>query len=272
MIKALFFDLDGTLLDNSKQIPRSAIDALNQCKKNDIKIFISTARAPLLDKMLGWEENILTLFDGGSYCNGAIIKTPNIIKYNYIESYLVKQLTEIIAKYLDVHYALNLTDEYHVFNHYLPDEMLEPWGLTRDKISFFSDKALSETVKVIIYHNHLVDSKTELPVELYDELVKNFSEDLKIYLQDKGKTIQISAKDISKCSAIKNICNVYGFSPNEIAVFGDDLNDIEMLSEFPISIAMGNAEESVKQTARYTTLSNEADGIYYALKNILNLI
>ena len=55
-------------------------------------------------------------------------------------------------------------------------------------------------------------------------------------------------------------------------VFGDDLNDIEMLSEFPISIAMGNAEETVKQTARYTTLSNESDGIYYALKNILNLI
>ena len=93
--------------------------------------------------MLEWKENILTLFEGGSYCNGAIIKTPDINKYNYIEKYYVKALTEIIAKYPDVHYALNLTDEYHVFNHYLPDEMLEPWGLTRDKISAFSDEALS---------------------------------------------------------------------------------------------------------------------------------
>ena len=272
MIKALFFDLDGTLLDNSKQIPCSAIEALNKCKDKDIKIFISTARAPLLDKMLGWQENILTLFEGGSYCNGAIIKTPNIIKYNYIEKHLVKEFTEIISKYPEVHYALNLTDEYHAFNHYLPDEMLRPWGLTREKISDLSDDALSETVKIIIYHNNLVDSDRNLPVELYDELIKNFSEDLKIYLQDKGKTIQISAKGINKCSAIKYICNTYGFTPAEIAVFGDDLNDIEMLSEFPISIAMGNAEEKVKQTARYTTLSNESDGIYYALKNILNLI
>jgi HAD superfamily hydrolase (TIGR01484 family) len=230
MIKALFFDLDGTLLDNNKQIPHSAIDALNQCKKNDIKIFISTARAPLLDKMLGWEENILTLFDGGSYCNGAIIKTPNIIRYNYIESHFVKKLTEIIAKYPDVHYALNLTDEYHVFNHYLPDEMLEPWGLTRDKISAFSDEALSETVKVIIYHNYLVDSETELPVELYDELVKIFSEDLKIYLQDKGKTIQISAEGINKCSAIKYICNIYGYDSMDKRdyIYYLELNDDKM--------------------------------------------
>ena len=272
MIKALFFDLDGTLLDNSKQIPFSAIDALIQCKKNNIKIFISTARAPLLDKMLGWQENILTLFEGGSYCNGAIIKTPNIIKYNYIEKYLVKDFTEIISKYPDVHYALNLTDECHVFNHHLPDEMLRPWGLFRDKIFDLSDDAISETVKIIIYHNNLVDSKEKLPVELYNELVSNFSEKLNIYLQDKGRTIQISAKGINKCSAIKYICNIYGFTPDEIAVFGDDLNDIEMLSEFPISIAMGNAEETVKQTARYTTLSNESDGIYHALKNILNLI
>ena len=58
----------------------------------------------------------------------------------------------------------------------------------------------------------------------------------------------------------------------EIAVFGDDLNDLEMISAYPVSIAMGNAVEEVKSAAKYTTLPNDEGGIVHALKNILHII
>ena len=63
-----------------------------------------------------------------------------------------------------------------------------------------------------------------------------------------------------------------GYKKNEIAVFGDDFNDIEMLSEYPFSVAMGNAEAQVKAVAKYVTLDNDSDGIYEAIYNILKLM
>lgn len=43
--------------------------------------------------------------------------------------------------------------------------------------------------------------------------------------------------------------------------FGDNFNDIEMIKYAGIGVAMGNAEEIVKQEAYYITLSNEEDGV-----------
>ena len=54
MIRAIFFDLDGTLLDNDKRIPASAYEALEKCRERGIALFVATARPPILEKMLGW--------------------------------------------------------------------------------------------------------------------------------------------------------------------------------------------------------------------------
>ena len=58
----------------------------------------------------------------------------------------------------------------------------------------------------------------------------------------------------------------------EIAVFGDDVNDLEMIQAYPVSIAMGNAVEEVKAAAKHITLPNDEGGIAYALKDILHII
>ena len=79
MIKAIFFDLDGTLLNSKKIIPQSAVTMLKTCRERNIKLFIATARTPDLDKSLGWNVEILSLFDGGVFCNGAIRNYAEII-------------------------------------------------------------------------------------------------------------------------------------------------------------------------------------------------
>ncbi len=63
-----------------------------------------------------------------------------------------------------------------------------------------------------------------------------------------------------------------GLTQEEIAVFGDDLNDMEMLSHCPNSVAMGNAHPRIKEIAAHVTLSNDADGIAHALKSIFHII
>ena len=57
---------------------------------------------------------------------------------------------------------------------------------------------------------------------------------------------------------------------DEVAVFGDDVNDLEMIAFYPRSVAMGNAVEQVKQAAGYVTKTNDEGGIAHALEQILS--
>lgn len=67
MIKAVFFDLDGTLLNSKKQISEETVLALKKCREKDVKLFVATARPPILDRMLNWTEKEFGLFDGGIF-------------------------------------------------------------------------------------------------------------------------------------------------------------------------------------------------------------
>ena len=272
MIKAIFFDLDGTLLNSKKQIQPESIATIKKCKEKGIIFFICTARSPMLDKMLGFDKETLSLFEGGVYCNGAVIKSNKINTYKYISADVVKTTVEQVNSYADVHIALHLTDDHHSFNHYLPDEMLGPWGLERDEILPLDENAFSSTAKMIIYYEYLVGANQLLPEQLYKDIVDASSNNANIYLQDNGKTIQLAAKNISKLSAIKEVAKYYDISDEEIAVFGDDINDIEMLSRFQNSVAMGNAIPEVKEIATYVTHNNDSDGISYALEHILKVL
>jgi len=93
-----------------------------------------------------------------------------------------------------------------------------------------------------------------------------------MYLTDQGCTIQVVSRESSKLAAIEKVRRALGLEMDEIAVFGDDLNDLEMISAYPVSIAMGNGAEAVKAAAKYVTCANDQSGIAHALTDILHII
>ena len=106
MIRALFFDLDGTLLTSGKTLADSTRVALRQCQKQGIRIFLVTARAPLLDKMLGWTEAEFCFFDGGIYCNGACEKLHGQTHYTFLPAPLVTRCVQTVHAISALHLAL----------------------------------------------------------------------------------------------------------------------------------------------------------------------
>ena len=62
-----------------------------------------------------------------------------------------------------------------------------------------------------------------------------------------------------------------GLKKDEIMVIGDSFNDYSMLSEFPISFAMENAEPEIKKIAQYITDTNNNSGVAKAINKVLNL-
>lgn len=272
MIKALFFDLDRTLLNSKKQIPDSAKSALAQCKSNGTKLFIATARPPILDRMLGWSVEELKRFDGGIYCNGGCIKLASDVIYTYIPSHIVLYCINAVKKYEGLNIALQMKNEKHAFNNSLDDFAYDIWGIKKSDTVKITSDCVSQTVKILIYYENMVDIVTKLPNELIDDLQEYCNCNANFCLTDGGKIIQISSKQASKYNAVEKIRAHFDFSKEEIAVFGDDMNDLEMLSGYENSVAMGNSDKRIKAISNFVTKSNDDDGIAYALRELLNII
>src|SRR5699024_11035818 len=81
-------------------------------------------------------------------------------------------------------------------------------------------------------------------------------------------SVDILAKCGSKAIGIEQIAQRLRASTENIYAFGDGRNDIEMLQSVENSVAMGNAEERVKQAAKHVTKSVEEDGILHGLQMV----
>ena len=270
-MKALFFDLDGTLLDSGKRIPASAAEALMAARAKGVKVFVCTGRSLRVEKMLGWTTE-MQLFDGGVYCNGACICLDGETKYVCIEPEAVRAVLAEVSRYEGVHVSLNGEGADHAFNFDPPESMMGPWGMKPGDIHPLDDAAINHCTKMLVFYKELVNSTCPLPEDLFPRLQEKCGDRATMYLTDQGATIQIVSRESSKRAGIERVRQALGIQPEELAVFGDDLNDLEMIRAYPVSVAMGNAVGEVKAAAKYFTRANDDAGIEYALKEILHII
>ena len=75
--------------------------------------------------------------------------------------------------------------------------------------------------------------------------------------------------EVSKAHGLAMIARDLGIKPEEIIAIGDSHNDIGMLQFAGLGVAMGNADEEVKQVARYVTRSNAEDGVAFVLEELV---
>ena len=81
--------------------------------------------------------------------------------------------------------------------------------------------------------------------------------------------LEVIPRAINKGQGILDICRALQMQPEEVVAFGDAENDIPMLRAAGVGVAMGNADPAVKAAADMVTLSNNEDGIAFALDQLL---
>lgn len=271
MIRAVFFDLDGTLLDSKKRIPDSARAAIRRCRDQGVRVYFATARSPRLDQTLDWMEDEFALFDGGIYSNGACVMLGDTVEYRFIDPAVVRLCMEKVKAFEGVHLSLHMPQEEYAFNFPVDTSMYKSWGLANARICALDETAAERTTKMLLFYDRLTDSQRELPVKLMETIRDSCGKLAKVYASDEGRTIQISGGEAGKLQAIEQIRKDAGWSAEEVAVFGDDVNDLEMIAFYPHSVAMGNGVDTVKQAAGFVTRANDEGGIAYALEYLLNL-
>jgi len=125
------------------------------------------------------------------------------------------------------------------------------WNNTESVQSDFTDLPDEYADKIIIG----VSSFDEI-----DAFSKYLTEDLYIEMSD-GKLGLIMNRKATKWEAVKLLANHFNISTDEVVAFGDDYNDISMLHECGIGIAVDNALDEVKAVADYNCDTNDNDGV-----------
>lgn len=253
---ALFFDIDGTLVSfKTHEIPASTIFALTQAKANGHKVFISTGRPPLIITNLGAIEHLI---DGYVTINGALCFVGSeVVSCKDIPR---EDVLTLVQDAQEKDYGLIVVGEKDV-------AILDPHGEV-DRI-FRGEIAVEN-----------LDQAKPLDMVLRQrifQLTPFFSEE---YEHDLMKHIpnctsgrwhpaftDITAKGADKGEGILALSAHLGLNPQHTIAFGDGGNDSSMIRVAGIGVAMGNALESLKNEADYTTTSVDNDGILNALRH-----
>ena len=128
----------------------------------------------------------------------------------------------------------------------------------------------------ILSYLHLRIAKTSLMQSLVINILVFLCHQCCRHLIDTDKKnsrmwLTINPKGVNKLSTLEKICKDLKCSIDEVVFFGDGENDLVLIENVGIGIAMDNAIKIVKEKASFVTLSNDADGIAEYLENNLNL-
>ncbi|WP_010094173.1 HAD-IIB family hydrolase, partial [Ornithinibacillus scapharcae] len=81
--------------------------------------------------------------------------------------------------------------------------------------------------------------------------------------------IEINPKGVSKASALNRVCREIGITMDEVMACGDSLNDMKMIQEAGVGVAMGNAQEAIKKVANHVTDTNDNFGVAKAIEHFV---
>jgi Cof subfamily protein (haloacid dehalogenase superfamily) len=274
-VRALFIDLDGTLLMPDKNLSPASRAALKRCRDRGIRPFVATARPPSLPRQLGLDAEAAELLAEGIFCNGAVLGLNGKTRYRFIEKKAIDRTIDVARSFTRVNIALQLSEGRHAFLSPLPPDEGRLWGLRGpgepDIVPFPRGPMDNpdDVAKIILFSTGDWIREGRDLSGLHASLLAALGDSATLYLSDHGTVVQVMGKGVSKKSGIEAIALSLGLAPDRLAVFGDDVNDEEMLEAFPNSVAMGNAAPEIRALAAHVTSANAEDGVARAIGLIL---
>lgn len=265
-LKLLCTDIDGTLLDDKKNIPEPVKEALQNLSKKGVYIALASGRMPAgvddIEKKLGIE--CIKICNAGTYT----LMGDTCIHSEHLSISTVRNIYERISQ------------KYNI-----------PLWLFSDKDWFVTaiDKHIEQEMSIIPYQPKIVDvyqltdqwekegkSPNKLLIAADVELVPAVYRDVKeqgwtdINIACSSATfMEISPYGADKGKALASICQKLNISLKDTVSFGDQEVDLPIIEASGIGIAMGNAIPKLKQKADFITKTNNEAGIAYALEHFL---
>lgn len=241
--KLIALDMDGTLLGRNKEISAMNAKWIRAAQQAGVKVTLATGR-PVREALAYAEQLQLDaplVINNGS----EVWRTPNDLHIRHeISPNLIERIFGVIRAYGDdVHYWAHTVGG-QIDNTNFPDQLhLVQWL----QVAVRTDN----TVYLREIHNELASWNT---FEISNSHITN---------------IECNAQGISKASGVLEVCSLLGIQMSEVIAMGDSLNDIPMLRTAGLGVAMGNAQDKVKEIADEIAPTNYEDGVAAMIKKHL---
>lgn len=271
-IKLIAIDLDGTLLDSNRNVSSDNLLAIKEAKAAGIKVVLCTGRPLrsmnyLLD-MAGLREkdDLAITYNGGliqKTNTGEIIHQLTLDRTDCIDIYTLSELLNLPVNFIDLDYIyeppypVGVESIYNRGKTNIPKEQaLQFKDLVMDKMPdpFNINKA------VMSRPAHELDAAiSKIPPAYYEKF--------NIY-KSQSTILEILPQHVDKGFAMRVVGEMLGLEQSQIMGIGDQENDLSLVTNAGVGVAMGNAIERVKEAADYITKSNEESGVAHAIRTL----
>ena len=252
MTRIVVCDLDNTLLHSDKTISEYTSNVFKKLRNEDFKVVFATARP----KRAIVNYNDAIQVDAYIVHNGACIFIADKLYFHYgIDSNITeKVLTSIASDNAEANLAVEIDDEI-----YANFDTTTIWPKIQAIQTDFTDLPSKSAEKMIIQ----VSSKAD--IEKFSNYLPNI-----LYIEmNEGNLGLVMNKQATKLNAIKKLVEHYHCELKDVIAFGDDYNDLEMLKNCGVGVAVSNAISEVKAVADFICSSNDEDGVAHWIESHL---
>lgn len=260
-IKLVAADLDGTLLNSRHELSPDFFPVFDKMKTKGVLFAAASGRQfyNILNKFAAIQEDVIFVAENGSY----VVYKDEELLVQAMETDIVKEQLITTRKIPGIYTILCGKKKAYVESD--APQFMENLRMYYDRFEVVNDLlevADDQFLKIAICDLAGAERNSYL-------VFKQQQEHLQVKVSG-NIWLDLSHKLANKGRAINVLQNKFGISVNETMVFGDYLNDLEMMQQAGFSYAMENAHIDIKNAARFTTKSNDQDGVKIILEQMLS--
>ena len=263
-VKLIVSDMDGTLLNSKGEVSAVFFKLFKELKKRNITFCAASGRQhnSIIAKLDKIKDDIFVIAE-----NGGIAKQKNkILLSHYLEKRKVLQLIPILRKTEGANMVLCCDGEAFIESKdkYFIKHFQEYYHSFQQVENLMAVAETTAVFKIAVYHSQSSEKYIYPKLQSIQDTV---------LLKVSGKNwLDISDKNANKGEALKKVQELLEVSKEETMVFGDYHNDIEMMQEADFSFAMGNAHKDIKALAKFSTETNDNNGVEKVIKELLDTL
>jgi Cof subfamily protein (haloacid dehalogenase superfamily) len=267
LYKLVAIDIDGTLMNDRKEITKEVNDAIQAAKAKGVKVVICTGR-PIVGVQSIIEE--LKLNDEDDYVitfNGALVQNTHTKDVESQITLAYENLKELYDLSLKLHSPLQFFDTESL---YTPNREISQYTVHEAHINQIPIHYLpiGEVPKDMLIPKVMFIDEPERLNTIIANIPESFW-DKYTFVKSTPFFLEILDPRVSKGNAVKQLAEKLGITREEVICIGDGENDLSMIEYAGCGVAMANAESVVKEVAQFHTLSNNENGVAYAIEKLV---
>lgn len=275
-IKLIALDMDGTLFNNQGEIAKKDRETLKRATEAGVAVAVATGRAySELPIELLYEIGVRYAITGNG---SAVYRLPNkeCVFSDCLDNEVVCEIIKELKK-LDVYYDVYIqglvycskTVCHNIRKMDMPDSLYEHIERTRIVVDDLSEfiKTYGKQVEKVTINFALLQDGTYLDRDNTSALLDHYPQVQ--YLCGGYHNLEFTRAGVTKGTGLRFLAERIGVAMDETMACGDSENDLFMLKEAHLAVAMENATAQIKEISDYITLSNEECGVAYAVEKFV---